>query len=206
MRTLLDISREIQAISQSGLSFSKDPYDIERFEQLQNIASDLIARHTTHSKEYIDRVFSVEQGYATPKIDVRGAVFKDQKILLVKERESAGWTIPGGYVDINESLSTAVEREVREESGYAVKAKKVASIFDHRKHGYKKHLYHFYKIYMLCTLVGGIEKTSIETSEIDFFTEEQLDSLTLDAGRVTKDHIVRMFYHHREQNTPTDFD
>lgn len=122
-KSLLDLSREIQAISKSGLAFSKDPYDIERFKQLVDIAAELISKHSIHSKEFINNVFSAEAGYVTPKLDVRAAAFKDQKILMVKEKDSSAWTLPGGYVDVNESLSTAIEREVFEESGLTVKVR-----------------------------------------------------------------------------------
>jgi|SRR5262249_31514170 len=205
-RTLLDLSREIQAISSTGLHFSKDPYDLQRFKQLSEIAVELIATHSVHSKEFVNRVFSAESGYVTPKIDVRGAVFASNKILLAKERASGAWTLPGGYVDVNESLSEAVEREVFEESGYRVKAKKVTAIYDHRKHGYKAHLYHFYKIYLLCDLAGGSKSASSETSEVAFFAKSDLDTMPLDPGRITRAHVLRMFDHYSQPSLLTDFD
>jgi ADP-ribose pyrophosphatase YjhB (NUDIX family) len=205
-KTLLDLSREIHAISSSGFYFSKDPYDLQRFKQLNEIAAELIAKHSVHSKQFVNKVFSAESGYVTPKIDVRGAIFADNKILMAKERASDAWTLPGGYVDVNESLSQAVEREVLEESGFSVKAKKVAAIYDHRKHGYKAHLYHFYKIYLLCDLVGGSENTDIETSEVAYLAKSDLDTMSLDPGRITKAHVLRMFDHYSQPSLPTDFD
>lgn len=205
-KSLLDLSREIQAISSTGLYFSKDPYDLQRFKQLNEIAAELIAKHSVHSKEFVNRVFSAESGYVTPKIDVRGAVFVNSEILMVKEQTSGAWTLPGGYVDVNESLSQAVEREVLEESGFMVKAKKVAAIYDHRKHGYKAHLYHFYKIYLLCDLVGGSENTNNETSEVSHFAKSDLDTMPLDPGRITKAHVLRMFDHYSQPMMLTDFD
>ena len=205
-KNLLDLSREIHAISKSGLAFSKDPFDIERFHQLEEIAAQLISKHSIHSKEYLQKVFSAENGYVTPKLDVRAATFKNGKILMVKERESSCWTLPGGYVDVNESLSEAVEREVIEESGLSVKAKKLAGVFDHRKGGYKPHLYHFYKLYMICDLVGGEEKPSIETTEISFFSRNDVETISLDPGRAIKAHVLRMFDHVNNPSLPTDFD
>jgi ADP-ribose pyrophosphatase YjhB (NUDIX family) len=205
-KSLLDLSREIQAISKSGLTFSKDPYDVERFKQLEDIAAELISKHSVHSKEFINKVFSAEAGYVTPKIDVRAAAFRDEKILMVKEKQTRAWTLPGGYVDVNESLSTAVEREVIEESGLLVKASKVAAIYDHRKHGYQSHLYHFYKIYLLCELTGGSEKTNLETTEVGYFSQSEIETLELDPGRITKAHVLRMFDHYAEPSLSTDFD
>ncbi len=204
--SVIEIAHEIQAIAQNGLSFSKDPYDQDRFKQLVDVASMLVARHTTHPKEYIDRVFSAEAGYVTPKLDVRAAVFRDSKILMVKERGSSGWTLPGGFVDVNESLSKAVTRETREESGFIVVPKKVCGIYDHRKHGYKPHLYHFYKIYVLCDVSGGEAASSVETSEIGFFARREIEALFLDIGRTTCAHVLRMFDHFGNQALQTDFD
>lgn len=204
--TLLDACRQIAAICQSGLAFSKDPYEQERFHRLQAIAAELIAQHTSHSGESIGRVFSAEAGYATPKLDVRGAVFDQRRILMVREKATGRWTLPGGYVDVGESLSESVEREVREESGFEVKAWKVAAVFDHRKHGYKPHLYHFYKVYLLCNLLGGAPKESVETSEAAFFSRGDLAALDLDPGRITKAHVLRMFEHLESPLLPADFD
>lgn len=173
---------------------------------MQEIASTLVARHSSHAKEYIHRVFSAEAGYATPKLDVRAAAFRDAKILLVRERDSAGWTLPGGFVDVNESLREAVTREAKEESGFEVVPRKIAAIFDHRKHGYKPHLYHFYKIYVLSEIAGGQVSPSIETSEVKFFSRGEINELFLDPGRATRAHIDRMFEHFADQSLQTDFD
>jgi ADP-ribose pyrophosphatase YjhB (NUDIX family) len=159
-----------------------------------------------HSKEFISKVFSADMGYITPKIDVRAAVFNGGKLLMVRERESNAWTLPGGYVDVNESLSIAAEREVLEESGLHVKAKKVAAIYDHRKHGYKAHLYHFHKIYVICDLLGGSEQTNIETIEVSYFSKSEIEALPLDPGRVTLAHALRMFDHYSHPELATDFD
>jgi ADP-ribose pyrophosphatase YjhB (NUDIX family) len=205
-KTLLDLSREIQAISKSGLAFSKDPFDVERFKQLEEIAAELISKHSSYSKEFISTVFSAETGYVTPKLDVRAAIFKNEKLLMVRERDSNAWTLPGGYVDVNESLSIAAEREVLEESGLKVKSRKVAAIYDHRKHGYKAHLYHFYKIYMVCELAGGSIKANIETSEVAFFTKTETETIPLDPCRITRAHALRMFDHYLQPDLATDFD
>lgn len=205
-KTLLDLSREVQAIAQSGLAFSKDPFDIDRFKQLTSIAAELIANNSSHQKEFLENIFAAESGYATPKLDVRAAVFNNDKILLVKESSTNAWTLPGGFVDVNEPLSHAAEKEVFEESGYTVQTRKVAAIFDSRQHEYKPHLYHFYKIYVICELKGGSAKTSIETTDVAYFFESEIENLSLDTVRITKKHILRMFDHHTQPSLSVDFD
>jgi hypothetical protein len=153
-KTFLDLSREVQAISQSGLAFTKDPFDLIRYKQLTDIAAELIALNSEHPKEFLNNIFASEAGYATPKLDVRAAVFKDDKILMVKEGISSAWTLPGGYIDVNESLSVAAEKEVFEESGFVVKTAKVAGIYDSLKHEYKPHLYHLADSTSKCTTRG----------------------------------------------------
>lgn len=205
-KKLLDYHREIIAICKNGLAFSKDHFDIERFKQIEELSISVINEHSDLSKEYLNKIFSAEEGYSTPKIDVRGAVFKENKVLLVKENATDCWTLPGGYVDVNEPLSISVQREVLEESGLIVSAKKVIGIYDHRQHGYKAHLYHFYKIYILCDLMNGVEKTSNETSEVKFFSLEEIDSLKLDEGRLSKKHLLVAFNHYINPSLQTEFD
>jgi ADP-ribose pyrophosphatase YjhB (NUDIX family) len=205
-KKILEIGREIQAISQSGLSFCKDPYDIERYMHLKKLSTELISGCTSHEEEYIEKVFSIEKGYSTPKLDIRAAVFKDNKILLINERMSGCWTLPGGYIDVNETLSEASEREVLEETGYVVKARKVAGVFDHRLHGHKAHLYHFYKIYMICDLTGGHPSPNLESEKSEFFGIEDIMSLNIDKGRTVPQHILRMFDHAKTPTLPADFD
>lgn len=205
-KSVLEIAREIQAISQSGLSFSKDPYDKERYEVLKKLSNELITGSSSHEEEYIEKVFSSEKGYSTPKLDVRAAVFREGKVLLIKEKASGCWTLPGGYIDVNETLSESAEREVFEETGYKTKALKVAAIYDHRLHGYKPHLYHFYKIYMICDLIGGSPTANIESEELNFFSQNELMNLAIDSGRAFLPHILRMFDHYSDSSLKTDFD
>jgi ADP-ribose pyrophosphatase YjhB (NUDIX family) len=205
-KTLLDLSREVQAISQTGLAFSKDPYDLIRYKQLVDVAAELIAVNSGHTKEFLNNIFSGETGYATPKLGTRVAVFRGDKILMVKESASGAWTLPGGYVDVNESLSASAEKEVFEESGFIVKSQKVAAIFDCRKHEYEPHLYHIYTIFVICELTGGSAKTSIETTDVAFFSKAEIEELKLDSGRITKKHALRMFDHHAQPALPVDFD
>lgn len=204
MDKLIQIADSLFAIAQNGLLFTKDPFDKERYLQIKKIAASILAEKSTLSPDIIIDLFSCEKGYATPKVDVRGAVFKDDKILLVRERSDQLWTLPGGWIDINESPSEAVCKEILEESGFETKAIKLMALFDKNKHPHPPQLPHTYKVFFICELIGGEKKSSIETSEIDFFARDQLPHLSL--NRVTETQIERAFEHIHHINLPTDFD
>ena len=117
-----DWTQRLQAIAQTGLHYARDPYDIERYEQIREIAAELAAHHSDLPAAKLRECFADQLGHATPKVDVRGAVFRDSRILLVRERSDGLWTLPGGWADIGESAAEATAREVWEESGYRVRA------------------------------------------------------------------------------------
>lgn len=199
-------AKALQAISQTGLHFTKDKFDRERFAAIGEIAADILAGHSNVGKQqYID-LFKEEVGYATPKVDVRAAIFNDGKILLVEElMDDRRWTPPGGWADVNESPSESVKRETFEESGFEVEVKKVIAIYDRTSHGHEPfYPYHVYKIFFLCEIVGGAARSSIETGRIDFFPEDGLPELS--QGRITDYQIARCFEHFRNPVLPTEFD
>lgn len=200
----LDWSKRLLAIAQNGLTFAADPFDKERYEQVQKIAAEIMASYSELDEEQILDLFQAEIGYATPKVDVRGAVFRDGRILLVRERANCLWTLPGGWVDIGDSPREAVVREVLEESGFDVHVTKLAAVYDRNKHDHPPLAYHIYKLFFICEVIGGEAKGSIETDAVDFFTEDDLPELSL--PHVTPHQISRMFEHYRNHGLPTDFD
>jgi ADP-ribose pyrophosphatase YjhB (NUDIX family) len=150
-------------------------------------------------------LFSREKDYATPKVDVRGAVFKDGKILLVKERSDGKWSLPGGWADVGESPSESVEREVREESGFRVKAWRLAAVYDRGKHPHKPLMhYHIYKLFFICEITGGQATTSYETEQVAFFEESKLPELSI--TKILPEQISKMFEHYRRAQLPAYFD
>ena len=174
----LSTAQRIQAIAQTGLAYAKDVYDIERYTELSEIAAELMAGPEPVSVALAKELFANEAGYATPKVDVRGAVFQDQRVLLVREAEDGGWTFPGGWADVGESAAESVEREVREESGYLVKAIKLLACWDRDKHPHPPIPFHGYKLLFHCELLGGAAMTSSETTEVGFFAENELPPLS----------------------------
>lgn len=198
-------ARELQALAQTGLTFSKDPYDIERYHSLRALAVEMLATIGAAEEQVIAQLFESEVGYATPKVDVRGAVFREEQILLVREVVDGKWALPGGWADVNASPRENVEREIFEESGYEAKVTKLAAIYDRQKHAHvPPHPFHIYKMFFICELTGGEAKTSIETSEIGFFSEDKLPELS--RGRVLEHQIHRMFAHWRDAALPTEYD
>jgi len=201
----LEWSRKLQAIAQNGLLFTKDAYDRERYESIRDIAAQIMAAGSGEPLEVISGLFTAQAGYATPKVDVRGVVFRDDKILLVRETQDGLWTLPGGWADPNESPSESVTREISEESGFNTRALKLLAVFDRSKHGHTPlHPFHVYKILIRCEIESGAPRPSLETLEVAFFRETAIPDLSL--SRVTPPQIARCFQHLRHPEWPTDFD
>lgn len=201
----LQWAKRLQAVSQTGLTYAKDPYDIERYREIRRIAAEMMATGSQVEMDRILGLFSEQEGYATPKVDVRGVAFREEKILLVKERIDGGWTIPGGWADIGQSLKECVEREVFEESGFETRAVKLLAAYDREKHPHTPRLpFHIYKFFFLCEIAGGREKTSYETLDVQFFGESEIPPLSL--SRTTPAQIQRMFEFYRNPGLPSDFD
>ena len=198
-------ARRFQALGQNGLAYCKDPYDRERYEEIRHLAAEMMATGArTSAPTLFVEGFMNEVGYATPKIDIRTAVFDRDRILLVQEREDGLWTLPGGWADVGDAPSSAAAREVKEESGYEIVVKKLAAVYDRDKHGHPPMAFHVYKLFFLGELCGGKAESSLETSAVDFFGENRLPPLSV--ARVTPGQIKHMFDHYRNPAWPTSFD
>ena len=197
-------AKELQALSQTGLHFAAGNYDRERYERIGVIAAEILAAHTSLDLEEILALNRAELGYATPKVDVRGVVFRNGRILLVREiMDHDRWTLPGGWADVNESPAESVVREVREESGFDTRAVKVLAVYDRDKQGHVPPFpYHVYKLFFLCEIIGGEPCLNNEVSGIEFFAADQIPELSV--SRVTNAQIARFFA--LQSEAPTDFD
>ena len=200
----LEWAQKIQATAQNGLTYTKNVFDIERYQYLQELAAEIIANHTNVEQSYLKDLFAQETGYATPKVDVRGAVFRDNKILLVKERSDGCWTLPGGWADIGKSPSESVVKEILEESGYYTRATKLIAVYDRDRQGHPPHPNYIYKLFFQCEIVGGSPTPSIETEEVGFFAEDNIPELSL--GRILPNQITKLFEHYRNPNLAAEFD
>ena len=199
--------QQLQAIAQTGLAFSPDPYDRERYEHLRTLAAKIASQHTEAPFEEIASLFREPSGYATPRLEVRGAVFDQQdRLLLVREVADANrWTLPGGWVDVGNSPAEAIHREILEESGYDTRITKLAAVWERSRHPYPCGPFACVVMFFLAELVGGSPTPSLETSESGWFAAEQWPS-DLSLGRVLPQHLERMAVHHRHPELPTDFD
>ncbi|MBV9389586.1 MAG: NUDIX hydrolase [Chroococcidiopsidaceae cyanobacterium CP_BM_ER_R8_30] len=197
-------AKRLEAIAQIGLTFTEGAYDIERYKSLRAIAAEIMATYSNVEPSYVLDLFSQDMGYATPKVDVRAAVFDSDKLLFVKEKVDGCWTIPGGWADVGDSPGDAAVREVQEESGYLTRAVKLLAVYDRDKQGHPPFPYAVYRLYFLCELIGGSPSSSIETDEVAFFGEDEIPELSL--SRVLPTQIARIFHHHRHPDLPTDFD
>lgn len=201
-------ARELQAIAQTGLTYATDAYDRERYAAIRALAARIMAEHSDADFARIEALFAEQSGYATPKVDVRGAVFGDDgRILMVREVADAGrWTLPGGWADVNQSPSESVIREVREESGIEVTVRKLAAVYDRDRHPHRPPLpFHVFKLFFICDITGGAPAPGPETSEVAFFARGELPP-DLSIGRVLHQQIERMFEHERCPELPADFD
>jgi len=197
-------AREIQALSQTGFHYAENEYQRQRYQRLFEIAAEIISEHTDLETSSLVKTFKSQIGYATPRVDVRGAVFRDGKLLLVRERLDGGWTMPGGWADVGDLPSAAVEREVWEEAGFRVKARKVVGVYDANRAD-PLELFHAFKIVFLCEILSGEARPSNETSEVTFFGWDEIPGVF--SGERTKlRHIQDAFAAYQDMTCPTVFD
>jgi ADP-ribose pyrophosphatase YjhB (NUDIX family) len=199
----LDLARELYSMSQSGITYCKNHYDLHNYKRLQEMSAEIIVAHSELSKETVLETFRTQAGYATPKIDVRGAVIRDGKILLVQEIADNKWALPGGWADIGDKPSAMVEREVLEESGFAVHTVKVVAIYDANRMD-PMEFFHAYKIIFLCEILGGEARASHETLAVDFFEMDNLPELS--TARTDERMLKEVFAHVHDTQRVTAFD
>lgn len=178
----------MQAIAQSGLFYSTNKYDLERFQQIRDLSIEIMGEYTQIEESKIKDLFCSECGYQTPKIDVRAAIIENGRILLVKEQIDGKWSMPGGWAEVDLSLSENVKKEVKEEAGLEVDVQKLVAVLDVGKTSPIPMPYGIYRIMTICTRLGGSFAANIETMESGFF---ELDNLpVLSPGRTTRDQIM----------------
>ncbi|MBX2844525.1 MAG: NUDIX hydrolase [Flammeovirgaceae bacterium] len=200
----IDTAKRIQAIAQNGLTYSEGMYDIERYEELRDISIKMMSEFSETKFEKVKDLFAFETGYQTPKVDIRGVVFRENKILMIREEQDGKWSLPGGWADINYSPKEIVAKEIQEEAGVLVKPLKLVAVTDKHKHPHPPDPYHAYKLFFLCEETGGELQTGMETLDVGFYPLEALPELS--TGRVTESLIKLMFEYLYNPDKPTYFD
>lgn len=200
----LEWSRRIQAIAQTGLNHTQGVYDKLNYEQLLELAAEMVERGSGLPSDETLPLFRVQPGYATVKVDVRGAVVREGRILLVKERADGRWTMPGGWADVGETPSRSVEREIREESGLKARAERLVGVWDANREGRPMEFYHAFKVVFLCRETGGQLTVSEETLDAKFFDFEDLPELS--SHRTGPNHLAEIRAHLADPKRPAYFD
>lgn len=196
--------RRLRVVAQYGLTYSKDPYDLERFREVLAVTEEMAVHLSGEPEAIVKDALRLELGPPSPKLDVRAAVFRDDRVLLVREVSDGLWTLPGGWVDLGDAPGDAAAREVLEESGIVCIPRKLIAVFDRSKHPHGPLLYHVYKLFFLCDCIGGELGTSLETSAADFFSLDELPPLS--ETRVLRSQIAMSFRHRQNPELPTEFD
>lgn len=202
--TWLPWARRLQAVAQAGLTYARDPVEIARYTEVRAVAAEITARHSDLSVETLLGLFDQDSGYATPKVAARAVVFDGRRILLVRENER-GWSMPGGYGDVNESPSEAVVRETLEESGYLVRPTRLLAVYDRSRHPHDSPRFRtFYTLFFDCDLVGKVQEASpLETDDAAFFPVDDLPPMRVPW---MPEQIGRLFELHSDPHLPRDFD
>jgi ADP-ribose pyrophosphatase YjhB (NUDIX family) len=205
-KRLLELARQLHGLGATGLHFCADEYDRERYAAVEQIAAELLAAGSGLSIERLRTDWAAESGYVTPKIEVRGAVFRDDDhhVLLVREAAEGLWTLPGGWADVNDSPSGAIKREIEQEAGFRVRVTKLAALYDRNAHGHTPSITHSWKAFFLCEIEGGQARGSYETDAVGFFALEHLPPLSI--GRCTATQVQRMYQHWQQRGIAADFD
>jgi len=204
---LMEWARELRAIGQTGLHYTENDYECERYERVRQIAGQMLACCSTMEADEAADLDAADFGYVTPKVDVRGVVFRNGRVLLVQEVADCGrWTVPGGWADVNDTPSEAVVREIAEESGYDARPVRLLAVYDREKQGHVPPFpCHVYKLFFQCEITGGSPSTDHETSGVAFFDVDDLPELSV--ARVTE----KQLRHFRRRldgpgGQPADFD
>lgn len=195
---------EIQSLAQAGLTYTDNVYDIERYERLREIAAEIIEEKSNISLEKVKDLFCNENGYQTPKIDTRAAIFKDDKILLTHENNGT-WSLPGGWCDVLESVASNTIKEVKEETGLDVETIKIIAVQDRNKHNKPIYAYGVCKIFVLCNVIGGEFIENIETTEIKYFSLDEIPD-NLAEEKTNNEQIEMCFKAYKDEKWQTQFD
>jgi ADP-ribose pyrophosphatase YjhB (NUDIX family) len=194
----LDTAKKLQAIAQTGLFYSTNPYDRERYEQIEELGNALISHYSEHSPVEIAKFFAGDDGYITPKVDVRAVVFNNNEILMVQEKADEKWTVPGGWADIGYTPYEIAVKETREEAGLDVVPVKLLAVMDKKCHPHPASPFYSYKMFVLCEITGGRLEAGMETLDAQFFNINNIPELSVD--RLTQNQLNIIVEQYKNKN------
>ena len=220
-RRLHELAIELAAMSQNGLHYATDRYDIARYERMRQIAAEVLSMIASAepdagpSAEDFHRSLLDERGHATPKVDVRAALFdREERVLLVQEARDRRWTLPGGWADALDTPAQAAAREFMEEAGIAVRITSLVALHDGtRANAHRTDAtgspWHVYKLMFLAERLEGFADEPVagldgETLDVGFFDLDALPPLS--TGRTTHEQLRLMLTAHRDPLRPAVFD
>lgn len=194
---------ELQFIAMAGLTYSKDRFDLERFGRIREIAAEMVSCNTDLSFEQVHGLFCGESGYQTPKLDSRAAIIRDGKILLVQEMDGL-WSMPGGWVDMDQTIRENTVKEAREEAGMLVAPVKLVAVQDRNRHNLPPYAYNICKVFILCEPIEGKFERNMETVQSEWFSPDSLPGLALD--KTTREQVAMCFAAAENENWKVLFD
>ncbi len=200
----IELTKRMRAIARTGLTYSKNEFDLQRYREMERVSLEMMASYSDSAPEKVGDLFAGEEGYPTPKLDIRAAVFREDRLLMVREREDNRWALPGGWVEIGLTPSQAVVKEVREETGFEVVTDRLLAMLDTRLHSHPQSPHHIYKVFFRCEITGGKAETGIETSEVSFFARDDLPPLSVKRNTVSQLKMLFGFLDHPEQDAIFD--
>lgn len=200
----LEVAKQINSIAQTGLAFTKDKFDKERYEQLLSLSIKILNNVTGVDDQKLNFIFNRDIGYQTPKVGVRVVIVREQKILLVKEKMDNKWCLPGGYADVGMTPGEIAVNEVKEESGFDVKPTRILGFIDYNKHQERPFPFDLYQLFMESEIIGGEAMPGLETSAVGFFSIDDLPELSV--RRVTKEQLIQMYELSQDKSLEPIFD
>ena len=197
----LNWAQRLQAIAHNGMHYNPDGFEFERYKEIEKVSVEMMADQTDLDENTILKIFKTSEDYQTPKIDTRAAIFKDDKIMLVREKSDGCWTLPGGWADVGMKPTENVIREVWEESGYKVQVNRLVAVYDRAAHPHTPpYPFHIYKMFFLCEIIGGKATNTLETDGVEFYAKDNIPELS--KSRNLPFQIAKMFEYHKNPNLP----
>ena len=180
-KELIILAQRIRALSQTGLAFSHNDYEIERCRELITISNRITSIVSDIREEEINALYIPVKEYITPKVDVRAVIFNDSdEVLLVREKVDGQWSMPGGWSDVGLTPKEVAVKEAKEETGLDVRAERLLAVMDKRCHAHPAGPFYIYKMFILCEMLGGEFNETFDILDKGFFPLDRIPPLSLD--------------------------